>query len=299
MKSIFSIDEKTLPWILLIAISFVWGASFILIKKGLETFSPVQVGTLRIVFACLVLIPFALRNLKEVYADHWKKILTLGFMANLIPAILFAVAQTEISSSVTGILNSLTPIFTMLIGIIAFKSKMKLMQFAGLLIGFAGTLGLIFVNNTGGLGEFNSYILLVIAATLCYGISANFVKAHLSHINAVVLTSLSMFSIGPLAAIFLFSTDFISVVRYEEGAMLSLFYLFILGCVGTAFALILFNKLIQLTSAVFASSVTYLIPVMAVVWGVIDGESLFPLHFAGMALIIAGVYIINRSRSQT
>jgi drug/metabolite transporter (DMT)-like permease len=290
-------DEKTKAWLLLIACAFIWGASFILIKKGLETYAPDQVGTIRVFFAFLVMLPFAVYKLKTVYIFYWKKLLFLGLLANLLPAIMFATAQTEISSSISGILNSLTPIFTLIVGVLFFRGKMKGGQILGLLIGFAGTLGLIFVNNTGGLGNFNYYALLIILATLFYGISANYIKANLSHIHSITLTSLAMFAIGPLALLYLLvNTDFIHRLTNLPGAWESLGYLFILGAIGTAFALVLFNRLIQMTSAVFASSVTYLIPIMAVIWGVIDGESLFPLHFVGMGLIIAGVYIVNRFR---
>ena len=286
-------EHSALPWFILVLLAFIWGSSFILIKKGLDAFSPVQVGSIRIVFAGLCLLPFALRYLKS-YKNYWKKFFLYGMTANLLPAILFALAETGISSSLAGILNSLTPIMTFIIGIIVFHTVIKKGQVIGLMIGFAGSFALSFINNAGGLGSFNYFALFVIVATICYGISANMVKVSFHKINSVVLTSLALFFVGPLGFIYLFSSDFLTRVSSHPDALASLGYLFLLGAFGTAFALVLFNKLIQITTAVFATSVTYLIPVIAVLWGILDGEDFFTLHFLGMLLIVAGVYIINK-----
>jgi drug/metabolite transporter (DMT)-like permease len=289
-------NHSALPILILLFLAFIWGSSFILIKKGLESFTPVQVGTIRVVFAFLFLLPFSFMFIKKYFKEYWKKILTYGILANLIPAILFSIAQTGLTSSLTGVLNSLTPIMTFLIGVILFKSIIKKAQVAGLIIGFAGTFALAFVNSAGELGSFNYFALFVIAATICYGISVNMVKTSFSNINSVALTSLAFLMTGPLALIILLSTDFFERLAVQPEAWASLGYIFLLGVAGTAFALIFFNKLVQLTTAVFASAVTYLIPIIAVMWGVIDGEPFFFYHFIGMALIIAGVYIVNRFR---
>jgi drug/metabolite transporter (DMT)-like permease len=150
------------------------------------------------------------------------------------------------------------------------------------------------VSSSGGLGDFNYFVLFVIVATVLYGIATNLVKTYFMEIDSLTLTSLTFLAVGPIAIILLLGTDFISRMSSVDGAGLSLFYLFILGVVGTAFSLILFNRLIQITSAVFASTVTYLIPIAAIGWGLIDGEVLFPLHFVGMGLIIGGVYTVNK-----
>lgn len=289
-------ESKSLPVFILILLALIWGSSFILIKRGLDSFTAVQVGTIRVSFAFLVMLPIAVKYLRTVYKYNWKKILTLGFVANLMPAILFAAAETGLSSSLAGILNSLSPIFTIIIGTLFFKVPMNNKQIGGLVIGLAGSIALSFIGSGGQLGSFNYYALFVILATLFYGISGNMVKAYFSNISSVTLTSLAMFSIGPFGIMYLLTTDFVFKLQTLDGAWASLGYLFILGAVGTAFALVLFNKLIQITSAVFASTVTYLIPIAAVIWGIIDGESLFLLHFAGMALIIAGVYLVNKNK---
>lgn len=287
-------EGPLVPWVLLIVLAIIWGSSFILIKKGLESFSPLQVGTLRIVFAFIVMLPFALRSLGSVYKRIWKKIAVVGFFGNLFPAILFATAETGISSSLAGILNALTPIMTLLAGIFFFSTGIKSLQLAGLIIGFTGSFALSFVGSTGELGEFNYYALFVVAATIMYGFVGNFIKKFLTGIHPVTITALAMFTVGPLSIILLFSTDFVSKLSSESGSWISLSYLFILGAIGTALALVLFNNLIQRTTAVFASSVTYLIPIMAVVWGILDGEDFFSMHFIGMGLIVAGVYLVNK-----
>ncbi|MBU1679495.1 MAG: DMT family transporter [Bacteroidetes bacterium] len=282
--------------IVLIALSIIWGSSFILIKKGLESFSPGQVGTIRIVFAFIVLLPFAIKHIKTTFKYHWKKLFFLGLISNLIPAVLFAKAETELTSSLTGILNSLTPIFTLIAGALAFKIQIKSKQTLGLMIGLAGSIGLTFINNQGGIGSFNFYVLFVIAATILYGISANMVKAYFAEINSAVLTSTALLGVGPLALAYLLSTDFIYRLSENSATWYSLGYLFLLGAVGTALALVFFNKLIQQTSAVFASTVTYLIPIIAVVWGIVDGEQIYAFHLLGMAVIIVGVYIVNKAK---
>jgi len=287
-------EHPALPWILLLILSFIWGSSFILIKKGLEVFPPDQVGTIRVTFAFLILLPIAVKHITSVYKNYWRRILALGFLSNLIPAVLFSVAETGLSSSLTGILNSLTPLMTMLVGIFAFSIKIKKFQVIGLAVGLAGSIMISLIGERGSIGTFNYFTIYVIIATICYGIGGNLIKSHLSHINSIILTSLTMIGIGPIALGYLLTTDFFSRMGNVEGAWESLGFIFLLGAVGTALALILFNRLIQLTTAIAASSVTYLIPIVAVMWGIVDGENLFALHFAGMALIIAGVYATNR-----
>ena len=289
-------EHKLFPIIILAFLSLVWGSSFILIKKGLIAFDPLQVGTIRMMFASLVLFPFAIKNISAHFKKNWKKFLAIGLLGNFIPAILFAYAETGITSSLAGILNALTPMFTLIIGAAFFAAKINKWQSVGLLIGLGGSIALSFINSDGGLGSFNHYAAIVIVATLCYGININLLKAWFPTLNSLTLTSLAMFSLGPIAVIYLLSTDFISIVINNDAALTSLFYLFLLGAVGTSFALVLFNKIIQMTTPVFASTVTYLIPIAAVMWGLIDNEALYLIHFVGMVMIISGVYIVNKNK---
>jgi len=287
-------QRKSFPILVLIFLSIIWGSSFILIKKGLLAYSPLQVGTLRILFASLVLLPIALKNMKGILKTHWKKLLLLGIISNLLPAILFATAETELSSSLAGMLNALTPVMTIIIGILFYNSKISVPITLSLGIGFAGSFVLSFVGGSGELGSFNFYALFVILATLLYGISGNMIKEYVKTFNPVVLVALATLLTAPISLLILFTSDFTTRLISHPDSLLSLISIFVLGSIGTAFALAIFNKLIQSTSAVFASSTTYLIPIVAIGWGIFDGEALFPLHFAGMGLIIISIVILNK-----
>ena len=186
----------------------------------------------------------------------------------------------------------------MLIGALVFNSLFNKGQIIGLIIGFAGSVTISFVGSQeGGIGTFNYFALFVIFSAMLYGLTSNMVKVYFFNIHPAVLTSLALFSVTPFALTYIIFSDFTQILSNSTGGWESLFYIFILGAVGTAFALIFFNKLIQITSPVFASSVTYLIPIIAVFWGIIDGETLYPLHFLGMILILSGVYYVNKFKA--
>ncbi|HMS33660.1 MAG TPA: DMT family transporter [Ignavibacteria bacterium] len=290
-------SEKLEAWLLLLMLALIWGSSYILIKKGLVVFSALQVGTIRIAFAFLFLLPSAVRNLKKVPEGKWKIIIFTGIVGNLIPSILFALAETNLESSLTGILNALSPIFTMLIAVYIFSFRIRLLQIAGIIVGFAGTIGLSFINSSGGIGNMNIYVWLTIIATFCYALSLNFIKAYLGDVSSMVITSLAVFTIGPVSIIYLFSTDFIKIVQNTPGSYEALGYISILGVFGTAIGLILYTRLIHMTTAIFASSVTYLVPIVAIFWGILDGEKIYALHLAGMLFILIGIYLVNKSGS--
>lgn len=283
-------------WVTLIVLTIIWGSSYILMKKGLVVFPPMQLASIRISFAFITMVGIAVYNFKKIPRKKLKIIFIAGIFGNFFPAYLYAFAQTSVESSLAGIVNSLTPLFTLLIAIAVVKIKVTPMQIFGILIGFAGCVGLSLVNNTGGLGQVNLYIILIVIATFFYGININLIKAKLSDIDSLVMTSCAMMFIGPFAIAYLVTTNFVTVITETPGGWEALGYVALLGITGTAIALFLFNRLIQNTGPVFASTVTYLMPVVAVLWGVIDGETLFPLHFAGMAMIILGVYITNKNR---
>lgn len=287
-------ESKSFQWVLIFILSIIWGSSFILIKKGLEAYSPVQVGSLRIFFAFIVLLPVALKHFKSVPLKEKKIIFIIGLLGNLVPAYLFSQAETRLSSSLAGILNGLTPIFTMLISILAFKNKLKVWQIIGVLIALIGSVGISFINSDGALGELNFYVFYIIFATFLYGICTNLTKSYLSNVKPIAIASLALLFVSPLSlGLILFSGTY-EVFITNEYAISSTFYIFLLGCFGTAIALIFYNRLIHLTSAVFASSVTYLMPIVAVVWGIIVGESFSFLHLIGMFFIIFGVYKVNK-----
>ncbi|MCX7832614.1 MAG: DMT family transporter [Ignavibacteria bacterium] len=287
-------NNKLTAWILIIILSLIWGTSYILIKKGLDGFSAIQVGCGRIFFAFLVVAPLAIRTFSQIPLKRKPLVFFLGLTGNFIPAFLFSLAETQLESSITGIINSITPVFTLIVGILFFKSKFKIIQILGVLLGLIGTLGIILVGNTGELGSFNFFAVYVIIATILYAFNANMIKHYFQNTGAIALTTQALFFVGPIAIIFLLTTDFINRISDIQNYIYPLLSIFILGTVGTAFALILYNKLIRITSPVFATMVTYLMPSVAIVWGILDGEVLFPLHYAGFILVLIGVYLTNR-----
>ncbi len=276
-------------------LAITWGSSFILMKKGLIYFSPQEVAAYRITAAMLVLLPFSLPNLKTL-KGNFLPLLASGLFGNGIPAFLFAIAQTEIPSSLSGILNSLTSLFTLLIGILFFRVAAVRFQIAGVVVALIGALGLIGFASLMDFGIYGKYATLVIIAAGCYGIAVNIIKFYLHDIKPAHITSLSFLLIGPGVLIYLLTgTQLVEKVTSVPGAWLGLFYVSLLGIVGTAIAVIIFNRLIKETTAVFASSVTYLIPLVAVAWGLFDGETIGLEQVMFMVLILVGIFLINSS----
>ena len=285
---------ELVPWILLIVLTLVWGSSFILIKKGLEVFSAIQVSAIRILSASIFMVPFAFSWLRRVDKKHYLLIFISGFIGSFIPAILFAVAQTQLDSAVTGMVNALTPVFVLIIGFLFYKQRITVFKVLGLILAFGGTALLMFFGSGNGY-HFSYFALFIVAATILYGINVNILKFNLSAFNPIAISSISIFMIGPLAAVQLFAfTDFSQKFLQEPHAVTALIYLSILGVVGTSLALMLFNKMIKMTTPLFSSSVTYLIPIVAVAWGIFDGEKLHVIHYLGMSIIIGGVYMTNK-----
>lgn len=292
-------NTRVVAWALLILLAIIWGNSFILIKKSLLAYSAGEVGALRIITAALALLPIALKHLWSMSGRNRMLLLVIGLVGSFIPAFLFAEAQTQLSSSVTGILNALTPLFVVLIGALFFGHRFTIRNAIGLAISFAGSIILALARAGGDLGAINFYAFLVILATLCYGLNLNLIKAYLSSLRPVVITSVSLALMLPGALVYLFGfTDFTTNLQTQPTAGWSLLAVATLGVVGTAIALILFNRLVQMTTPMFTSFTTYLIPIVAVIVGVLDGEVLLPMHFAGMAAVIIGVYIANRKPGQ-
>lgn len=254
-----------------------------------------QVATIRIFFASLFLFPIALKNIKKIPEGKTKYFIIAGILGNLIPAILFAMAQTKLNSSLSGILNALTPLFTLLFAVFVFKIKVSGFQIFGIILGFAGIIALSMLNSKGDFGDFNVYVWLIVVATIFYALNLIIIKIHFNNIKSIIATSLSLFFIGPVSLFYLFTTDFFYKMENIPGAYESLFFVSLLGILGTAIALILYMRLIQLNSAIFASSVAYLIPIVAILWGLLDGEVLYPMHYAGMLMILTGIYFSNKT----
>jgi drug/metabolite transporter (DMT)-like permease len=280
---------------LFIILTLIWGTSFILIMLGLESFPPDQVGALRVVSAAIFLLPLAVGKIKDLQTHHYWKLFMTGMIGIFIPAFLFAIAETKLSSSVTGIMNTLTPIFTVLISAILFKQRFRSIAVVGIVLGFAGTILLSLSQADGKITGINVYAFLIVAATFCYASNVNFVKFKIPDLNALTITSVSVMLIGVPAAIYLFGfTDFTHRLTTQDGAWRSFGFIVILGCMSTAVATVLFNRLVKMSTPLFASSVTYTLPIVAVMWGLIYGETLEVGHYIGMVAIIGGVYLANR-----
>lgn len=286
-----------IAWGILIGLALIWGSSFILIKKGLMFFSSTEVGALRISITFLVLLPLAFSRMKYLSAYEWKYLAIAGIIGSGFPAFLFAQAQTGIDSSLAGILNSMTPLFTLVVGLSFFSLKVRWFNVAGVLIGLAGAIGLISISG-GRSFQFNiQYAILVIIATICYATNVNIIKFKLKNTDAVTITVFSFFTIGlPVLLYLLLFTDFIRQVSTEAGALEGLGYIAILAVFGTGLALVAFNKLVKLASPLFAASVTYLIPVVAVFWGLLDGEKLTTGFIIWMAMILTGIFLVNKKK---
>jgi drug/metabolite transporter (DMT)-like permease len=281
-------------WALLFTLVLIWGSSFILMKKGLEQYSYQEVALLRIAITCLFLLPFAIRSIKKVTAKKLGLMTIVGVVGNGIPAFLFTKAETGIDSTLAGILNSLTPLFTLIIGVLFFKSKTKWYNVLGVFIGLAGTVGLMSVSGNKSL-EFNfSYGIYVIIATVLYAINLNVVKTYLKEVDPVTITSYAFLTIGIPSIIYLFAnTDFVEIIQYKPRAFVGLGYIAILGILGTAIALFLYYKLIKTSSVLFAASVTYMMPIVAVLWGMADGELFKPVYVIWILIILLGVFLVN------
>lgn len=290
------IDLSKKSWQLatLLFISLLWGSSFILMKKGLQSYNNIQVASFRILFAYLILLPISIKNLKKVTKQNITSILIVGFIGTAIPAVLFTTAQVHIPSALAGMLNSLTPFFTLVIGLLIYRSKFKWMNIVGVIIGFVGALGLLGVQTSQIFRGFNIYAIPIIIATMCYGINVNEIKTKLRHLTSFEITSLAFFFIGPVSLVSLFFSDF-SGVFGSEGYLLNLFYIFILSLFGSVIALLIFNVLIKYTTSVFASSVTYIIPIFAIMWGILDKEVITLQQFLFIGVILFGVYLVNKS----
>ncbi|WP_080056132.1 DMT family transporter [Spirosoma aerolatum] len=286
-----------MAWVLLGALALVWGSSFILIKRSLGAFPPEQVAAGRLVFAFVFFLPFLIRQSRQsdvrVAVRHrWLALLASGVVGFVIPAFLFAEAGAHLNSSLAGALNSLSPLFTLILGGLVFGQPLRIRQVAGILLGLTGSLLLVFFSATGSF-QFNGYALLVVLATICYGLNTNLIGRYLSHLPALVSTAWLFAFAGPIALLTLIPTDFLSRVVDVKNNW-SLAALATLGVFGSGLMSIFFNRVVQLASPLFAASVTYLIPIVALMWGVLDGETIYAVQFAGMGICLLGIWLVNK-----
>ena len=288
------IDSKLGHWIILIMLSIIWGSSFMLIKRGLDAFSYEQVATLRIFIAFIFLTVLG----RKFYTNFptkklWPLFLT-GFIGNGIPPFLFSKAQTYLDSGIVGILNVLTPLFTIFIGILFYNLKVKIVNYLGIALGIIGTIYLLLPQTEQLDDKTLYYSLIAILGTACYGWSANIIKAHLEELDAIQITTISFSFVGPWAGIYLLCGDFLEIMQRHPKAISSFSYIAILAIMGSALSVIAFNKLIKMTGPLFATSCTYIIPIVAIIWGVSDKEIITIHHIIGFVIILGGIYLVNK-----
>lgn len=279
---------------ILIVLSLIWGSSFILIKKSLIAFKPDEVAALRIFIAAIAFIPLALIHWKKIDWSLFKYFALVGIFGNAIPAYLFAVAETELSSSIAGVLNGLTPLFTVILGVLLFGAKFKWIQLLGVLLGFTGAAILMLFGNENAEAGNLVYGLLIVLATMCYAISVNGVNKFLSNSNVIHISVASFIIIGPFSFFYLLTTDVATSFTMSNENMVSIGAVILLSLLGTFVATILFFKLVQITDAVVSSTVAFLIPIVSLLWGVVDGEYLSIYHLVGMLVILSSIYLIRK-----
>lgn len=293
-------NNRLVSYSILFLLAFTWGSSFILMKLGMEDSSGTvytwnEVAAMRMSFAFLFLLPFGLYHLKNIKKNKILPLIVVGISGNAVPAFLFTYAETGITPSLAGMLNSTVPIFSVSIAVLVFKNRLKTVNYLGLFLGFLGSIGIILANGTDKIsGEFG-YSAMVLLATLCYAISVNTIRNYLADVNSVAITSFSFLVFGPVLLVYLlFGTDFLDTFQSHPSGKSAFGYTVILAIGGTALAVILFNYLVKMTNAVFASSVTYLIPITAIFWGLIFKEPMNAFHFIFMGVILVGVWLLNK-----
>ncbi|MFK7979456.1 MAG: DMT family transporter [Saprospiraceae bacterium] len=290
-KIITSERPTLLSWSILLLLSLVWGSSYILIKKSLVAFTPMQVGCLRLSISALAFLPIFLWHFKQIDWSKLKYLLIVGLCGSGLPAVLFPLAQTEISSSVAGTLSSLTPLFTLIIGALFFNAAAAWSKLTGILVGLMGAVFLIAFGQNAGLKGNLWYGIFILIGCVCYAFSTNIVKEHLQEMRSYKISAVAFFIVGIPCLIYLLTTNIVDVIQTDEHGWTSLGTVTVLALGGTLLATVLFFKLVQLTNPLFASLVSYLIPMIAMLLGAFDGESITILHFLGMGLVLLGVYL--------
>jgi drug/metabolite transporter (DMT)-like permease len=281
-----------------IGLALIWGSSFILMKRGLEVFTYTQVGTLRVSIAAIFMSIIGIRHFKHFRKKDLVSLAIVGFLGNAIPYVLFPLAVNHLDSGVVGIINSLVPLFTVLIGGWFFGQKASNTQWQGVAVGLIGAAVLILPFNAvlrGGFaieGEL-AYGLFGVAATMMYGTSVNTLKTNLPHLKALTITTLSLATAAPFTIGYSLLSGSLNRLS-QPGAWEALGYITILGILGSGIAVIIFNRLIQITTALFSSSVTYAIPIVAILWGIWDGEQILWNHLLGLGIIVTGIYLVNK-----
>jgi len=281
-------------WILFFILAVIWGSSFILMKLGMQALSAYQVAAIRILSAAIVLLPFAGKAFKNVPKEKRFLVILSGLLGSFFPAFLYCIAETRIDSSLAAILNSLTPLFTIIAGVTFFKLNAGFYKILGVIIGFTGLVLLPFTTHKGIDFKDLSYSTLVLLATICYAFNVNMVSRYLKQTAALDVAALSFAFLFLPALIILAATGFFQLPLSESNYVYATIAACVLGIMGSGLATILFYMLVKKEGPLFASLVTYGIPVIAVIWGIVYGETITLAEIGCLIIILAGVYMVNR-----
>lgn len=284
-------------YLYLILLSLIWGSSYILIKRGLVGLSPIELGSVRIILSTCFLVIMGYRSLKGLSKYQWKWLIITGFLGTFFPSFFFAFAQQHIDSSVAAILNSLTPIFTLLVGVVLFAVRILARQYVGVTLGFIGSVGLIWGGTQINAAQPTGYVLLIMTASMCYAVNIYFLKHKLADVSPMAMTLGNFIAIVPPAILFLLYNNFFSLeVLQTDAVQKSLGFIALLAFFGTAIAKVMFNRFVKMASAVFVSSVTYTLPIVALFWGTLDGEKINGYQLLATAVILLGVSMAHKSK---
>jgi drug/metabolite transporter (DMT)-like permease len=299
-----SSNTRLIAFLILAFLALIWGSSFILIKLGLQhEYSPVELGATRLIMATLSLLPFSLRYLKKLSRSEFFAILAVGLVGTGIPATLFPLAQTVITSTTSGMLNSLSPLFTLIIGVLFFGFRFDGKKLIGVLIGLAGAAVLVFLRpDEGSDASFwrqVGFAMIAVLATVGYGLSTNIIKRYLNETSPLLVTMLATAFVALPYTVYmiLYSEIPERIISGDAVVLEGLAYISVFGIFGTGLALLLFNRLVQITDPVVSASVTYLIPIVALGWGIFDNEPIGYAHILGMVIILAGVWLVNSKKT--
>ncbi len=283
-------------WGILIFLALIWGSSFILMDKGLETFSPIQIGALRMAITGLCLLPFCLSYVPAIPKEDWKIFPLLGILGNGIPAFLFPLAEQGINSATAGILNALTPVFALIFGVF-FGVIITSRKILGILLGLGGA-SVVTLGGSQGVGGNIGYALIVVFATMLYGLNVNIMKKYLNATHPIAITGFSILSVALPYGVYLLLYADLAQTMTKPGAWESLGFISILAILGTALSTLIFYHLVQITDAIRSSSVTYLMPIVACFWGLFraEREDITLIQIGGMLIILIGVYIVNHKK---
>lgn len=285
-------------WFYLAILSLIWGSSFILIKKGLVGLNSVQLASLRMIFAASVIYIYSHNSIKKIPKKSWKWIVITAYLGTFFPVYLISYGQTEIESGLASIITTVTPINTLIIGIIFFSLTFSIKQLLGLFIGLVGAVLLLYEASETNLNSNIYFSFFIYLTTVGYAASVNLIKKYLTNIPPEAVTAGIFLSISPPAIIVLYFSDFTDLNFQDPLILKSIFFVLVLGVFGSAIAQTLFNKFVKISSPIFASAVTYTMPVVAIFWALIDGEILSIMQFFATAIILIGVYLVNK-RKQT